>query len=447
MRIPQQIIVVIVFGSFQIIYGQDLTGRWVGSLDQNAVNTIEEYQINLQKANYTHDLTLTLFQDTSHVKGVYHVTAQGDTYRYRKFVINGSHVNGEFAYETTYWVEKGAYESELTYCHNEAKLTYSKKEGEEFLVGKWTGWDENGYCEGAYIFLKKEANLAPALADIDLSGEWRGYEDQSKTAQLLDRYDTFWEEGWWLEGEKTGVVKVHLEQSGSKAQGEYWDYFPKDSSFYADYKIVGWVEDSIYTFMSFEILEENSPEHIVFCEFWVGLKFTSKDGYDVLQGTAQEDYDGYPCAPAVIFLSRKTPHKKVEVKLADETVPAPLVIDTVNSAAGTKFTLDKVQFDQSSYKIRNDAMAQLDFLVGWMNDNPKMIIQLEGHTDNRGSIKLNMKLSSDRVNSIKEYLVKLGISKKRIKIIAYGSAHPIASNKNEETRKLNRRVELLIVDK
>ncbi len=80
-----------------------------------------------------------------------------------------------------------------------------------------------------------------------------------------------------------------------------------------------------------------------------------------------------------------------------------------------------------------------------MKNNPKVEIELNGHTDNRGDAKKNIILSQQRVERIKSYLVSKGISSKRIKGKGFGGTRPIATNDSEEARKLNRRVEFVIL--
>ena len=80
-----------------------------------------------------------------------------------------------------------------------------------------------------------------------------------------------------------------------------------------------------------------------------------------------------------------------------------------------------------------------------MKVNPKVEIELAGHTDNRGLHAHNVKLSRARVEKVKEYLISKGIEAKRIEGKGYGGIKPIAENDAEDTRKLNRRVEFTIV--
>jgi outer membrane protein OmpA-like peptidoglycan-associated protein len=72
-------------------------------------------------------------------------------------------------------------------------------------------------------------------------------------------------------------------------------------------------------------------------------------------------------------------------------------------------------------------------------------VRLEGHTDNVGPVDKNQQLSEDRVMEVKRYLVSRGVDEKRISTVGFGGSKPRFSNEREETRKLNRRVELVIV--
>ena len=80
-----------------------------------------------------------------------------------------------------------------------------------------------------------------------------------------------------------------------------------------------------------------------------------------------------------------------------------------------------------------------------MNQNLSMQIQLEGHTDYRGSKKLNMELSQDRVSAVKEYIVGKGINSRRIKTKAFGGTRPLIRESSLEASEINRRVEVRIL--
>lgn len=111
---------------------------------------------------------------------------------------------------------------------------------------------------------------------------------------------------------------------------------------------------------------------------------------------------------------------------------------------GTTVTLKNILFVQSKDALLPDSYPQLDLVVQFMQQNPHVEIELAGHTDNRGSFQQLMSLSQKRVNKVKSYLVSKGIKAKRISGKGYGGSKPIASNENEDTRLLNRRVEFTI---
>jgi outer membrane protein OmpA-like peptidoglycan-associated protein len=112
---------------------------------------------------------------------------------------------------------------------------------------------------------------------------------------------------------------------------------------------------------------------------------------------------------------------------------------------GRTFRLDNVLFHRGTTNLVDSSFAELDKVVEMMEQNPGLAIELGGHTDNRGSARANLKLSQERVDKVKQYLVQNGIDEGRIEGKGYGSIRPIASNKSEQTRKLNRRVEFTIL--
>ncbi len=112
---------------------------------------------------------------------------------------------------------------------------------------------------------------------------------------------------------------------------------------------------------------------------------------------------------------------------------------------GRVMKLNKLFFEQSKAVILEESYPQLDFLVQMLRDYPTMVIQLEGHTDYRGSANLNMELSEQRVDEVKQYLTDRGIKKKRIKTKAFGGSQPITTEFTEDAQSRNRRVEVRIL--
>ena len=124
---------------------------------------------------------------------------------------------------------------------------------------------------------------------------------------------------------------------------------------------------------------------------------------------------------------------------------ATRIIKLYKLTAGSNILLHNLLFARTSYELLPASLPTLDQLVTVLNQYPNMYIELSGHTDNVGDSKQNVLLSQQRVNSVKQYLVDKGIEGYRIKTVGYGEKYPVSSNDGEQTRKLNRRVELRII--
>ena len=119
--------------------------------------------------------------------------------------------------------------------------------------------------------------------------------------------------------------------------------------------------------------------------------------------------------------------------------------ETSDHAVGQVLLLKNLIFELGKAKINPDSYSELDLVVSMMNNNKNMVIQLEGHTDNQGDAKQNMKLSEQRVEAVKEYLVSKKIQKNRIKTKAFGGTLPISNDDTPQGHSLNRRVEVRIL--
>lgn len=117
----------------------------------------------------------------------------------------------------------------------------------------------------------------------------------------------------------------------------------------------------------------------------------------------------------------------------------------VLTPSGETMRLSNLIFPQGKSIIDPKSFGELDEVAQMMKENSKMIIQLEGHTDNQGSAKANMKLSEERVEAVKKYLVSKGISKDRVKTKALGGSQPLSNEMTQEARAFNRRVEMRIL--
>lgn len=112
---------------------------------------------------------------------------------------------------------------------------------------------------------------------------------------------------------------------------------------------------------------------------------------------------------------------------------------------GKTIVLKNLFFEFDKSELLPQSFIELEHLIGFLNENPRMKIEIAGHTDDRGSEEYNEKLSNARAKSVVDYLIKRGVSEYRLRYRGYGKSRPIESNKTEAGRAKNRRVEFKIL--
>lgn len=151
--------------------------------------------------------------------------------------------------------------------------------------------------------------------------------------------------------------------------------------------------------------------------------------------------------PLFFLYSCSTTKKPVEVaeEVTINTVKKPELIKGGSSDYNEAGDLQTVRFDFNSAVVGKEARDLLDKNIIFLKANKGIKIQLEGHTDERGSGQYNLALGEIRARRVKEYLVSMGISGKRLKIMSFGEEKPLESAKDEEAYAKNRRVNFYIL--
>ncbi|WP_269009805.1 OmpA family protein [Aquirufa ecclesiirivi] len=114
-------------------------------------------------------------------------------------------------------------------------------------------------------------------------------------------------------------------------------------------------------------------------------------------------------------------------------------------AKGSSMTINNLFFETGKATLTAESDPELKRIVQVMQENATLQIEISGHTDNTGSDELNNKLSQDRADAVKNYLINQGVKSDRIRTKGYGKMKPKADNSTEEGRQLNRRVEFAIL--
>ncbi len=234
---------------------------------------------------------------------------------------------------------------------------------------------------------------------------------------------------------------------------------------------------------------DNIPDHLDACPDNAGLEqyngcpdtdgdglIDSEDkcpeiaGTEAFDGCPDTDGDGVPDnldeCPTVAGLTRYNGCPDTDGdgiidsndKCPEDVGPAsnegcPLIEETV--AVDVKLTEEEAQIVQDAYDnleftsgkavIAASSRASLTSLADVLKGKPSLMLQVSGHTDSIGKIESNLKLSRDRANAVKDFLVKAGVLPSQIITEGFGASQPIATNETEEGRKLNRRVEMKVI--
>ncbi|MBE2189404.1 MAG: OmpA family protein [Candidatus Kapabacteria bacterium] len=157
------------------------------------------------------------------------------------------------------------------------------------------------------------------------------------------------------------------------------------------------------------------------------------------------------------FSSQLTNLYYLTFESTEETIPDSIEIALFSSESkqlirktipivelGRKLIIENLLF-QTNRADLPETVRELDILAEFMENKKNINILVEGHTDNVGTNVINDKLSEARANSVRNYLISKGISPKRIEIKGLGKRRPLATNDTEFGRRLNRRVEIVII--
>ncbi len=120
------------------------------------------------------------------------------------------------------------------------------------------------------------------------------------------------------------------------------------------------------------------------------------------------------------------------------------VMQTKETARGLIMDMPNVQFAFNKYELKPDAQVKLAKVSGILLAYPDLRVQVEGYTDNVGSAEYNQKLSEQRADSVRGFLVAQNVRPNNVTAQGYGEMHPVADNSTDSGRAENRRVQLVI---
>jgi peptidoglycan-associated lipoprotein len=146
-------------------------------------------------------------------------------------------------------------------------------------------------------------------------------------------------------------------------------------------------------------------------------------------------------------------------RIEDEGAPGMIAkIDPGHASGATKRQTDELQrqrhaealglrdvyFHLDSWSIPEDGRQALSAAADWLRDHPEEIMTIEGHCDERGTAAYNLVLGEKRANSVRRYLIDLGIKPDKLRVVTYGKERPFCREHDERCYQQNRRSHLVL---
>jgi OOP family OmpA-OmpF porin len=167
----------------------------------------------------------------------------------------------------------------------------------------------------------------------------------------------------------------------------------------------------------------------------------SVNGQYLIVVPGKSEYALHVAEPGYLFYSL---HFNYEDKDQDQPLTIDIALQPIVKNAMT--VLNNIFFDFDQFEIKPRSFSELDEVVKFLKENPKIKVEISGHTDNVGDENYNQQLSLKRAQSVVNYFTSKGITVARLSQIGYGSKKPIKPNDSEENRQINRRIEFRIIE-
>lgn len=165
------------------------------------------------------------------------------------------------------------------------------------------------------------------------------------------------------------------------------------------------------------------------------------DGKFLMSLPLERAYAAYAEAPGYLFVS-----KHFYLKNLEKNPFFDLIIDLSPIQTGSKVVLNNIFFETGDYSLQASSNTELEHLRLFLQENPLLKIEIQGHTDNVGTEEANKELSQLRAEAVRNFLLETGINEDKVIAKGYGESQPIQSNESERGRALNRRTEFKVLD-
>jgi len=267
------------------------------------------------------------------------------------------------------------------------------------------------------------------------------------------------------ESKEEGSFRIKLEKNS-----DYYLYFNKDGyesiqrEYYTRGREHGWVnlnelmtinltpiEEEEFTYLAGLIKDKNSGKGIKGKlqlidndkNKIVATYLSDKNGEYKIRLPEVKKYGVEITAKDYLYFAEQIDFSKMNVQ--DDIIQKDFALEKIE--VGKKVVIENIFFETGKSKLKPESYKSLDKVLKLLRNNKDLRLEIAGHTDNVGTYMTNKKLSKNRAKSVVDYLVGHGIDQSRLEYEGYSFTKPIATNKTEDGRQKNRRVEFEILQK
>tara|TARA_B100000809_G_C15140446_1_gene532982 strand:+ start:10394 stop:11233 length:840 start_codon:yes stop_codon:yes gene_type:complete len=237
------------------------------------------------------------------------------------------------------------------------------------------------------------------------------------------------------------AIWVDVKTNGTQLTGNFRSE-QANSPYFKVSKITGKIDGSNIVFKEEEIIRHSTQSGMFWC--FLLAKFVFNESEQKLKGT----YTSEGCMPGELVLIRANKnfnHGATKIAESSSLEEVEKLLSEKKAVEGKQFVLTDVNYQSGKHNVVSGSYTYLNKIVRLLKENSLLNIHLKGHTDSDGDDEGNFLLSQKRAKSVSNYMINEGIDEARITYEGYGESRSIASNQSKEGKRVNRRVELLII--
>jgi outer membrane protein OmpA-like peptidoglycan-associated protein len=299
----------------------------------------------------------------------------------------------------------------------------------EDFSARWTGWLRVPTTGHYVLYLTVDDGARLWLAGRQLLNEWRG-QATSSYAVAVD-----------LQAGRAYALRLDYCQYGADSYAQLAWVRPEQLAQFE--RAASW--RTLWGLVADRPRRAVIPTRYLFSFNPAGHPTPARPAYQLRQPPVRVAKAARPPFPHPLALARRPPVKLLR-PVGPVVVPAPVTPASSGLAhqlnQGQAVVWPNLYFAQGQATLLPATRVSLDTLLTILRQQPRLRLQVQGHTDNQGDSSLNRQLSQQRAEVVCHYLVAGGIAASRLQVKGYGGAHPLADNQVPALRARNRRVVL-----